>query len=341
MNDNNNDSNSKSELFALNNSDVPFTLEESLQRAEERQRRRTLRKGIVVSALSLTAIGVTALIFNSTEFSQQSSLHEVPSTKFSQHSSLHEVPSTKFSQQSSLHEVPSTKSSQRSSLHEVPSTKSSQRSSLKGVLIATADVIRSLDLDPKAYGEISAMLGTSDRVVMVENTANKESCIQISCSGGESHTITCSLPAPLPFRVTKLDGTLLYDIERVNNQHHTSAVVPIRMKLDDSEVLLWYDAEPALTQTLTNHNINDAHAFDDGVTTSLRPDHSVNFRLHTSPSEIKAINVHNLTGSKVGSSRVVWQRIDASTIEVAISDMHRGVFEIVANAKNRHILMIR
>ena len=110
--------------------------------------------------------------------------------------------------------------------------------------LATPEILRSLDVDLAAYKDIRSMLGSSDRVVMVDNTANRETCIQITCEGGDARSIVCSAPAPSPFRVTNLDGGLIFDIERSNGSLASGPYLPMRTRIGDEEVLLWYENIP-------------------------------------------------------------------------------------------------
>lgn len=196
---------------------------------------------------------------------------------------------------------------------------------------ATPDILRSLDVDLAAYKDIRTMLGSSDRVVMVDNTTNRETCIQITCEGGDARSIVCSAPAPSPFRVTNLDGGLIFDIERSNGSLAAGPYLPVRTKIGDEEVLLWYENVPDVLAKLGGTEIQPL-VVEAYRTVVRRPDGSVVFTQAGSDALWSSAALYTISGSQVESARIVWHTIEANELEVSVSDIPLGVYELRTSA---------
>ncbi|MBC8124500.1 MAG: hypothetical protein H7X70_02090 [Candidatus Kapabacteria bacterium] len=216
------------------------------------------------------------------------------------------------------------------------------RSLLEDVGHTTPGTLRALDVDLTAYHEIRTMLGTMDRVLVVDNTANRETCLQITCEGGDSRSIVCSAPAPSPFRVTKLNGDLIFDIERADGALRTGPYVPIRARIANEDILLWYENAPALMAKLNDTKLV-APAVTYQYSVARRPNKSIVIDHRSKVGLWRSSALHRIDGTSVNESRVVWHSVEGSGVQVSISDIQRGVYElrsICANGASERLLLV-
>lgn len=322
-------------LATLRESPEPFTLGSSLERAATRGlHHRRVRRSVILGlcVLALSAIGAWYTIFSP----------PIPPTVLN---AVHPAESTS----PSLSAASSTDVSIPSERLDRPLKTSSKkifapRPLLADAAIATSEMLRSLDVDLAAYHDIRSMLGSSDRVVMVDNTTNRETCIQITCEGGDARSIVCSAPAPSPFRVTALDGGLIFDIERANGSLARGPYVPVRTSIGNDEVILWYENAPDLMAKLKGSAIMPL-VVGKYHTVWQRPDNSVVFTDTERDSQWTSATLHRIDGSEVSDSRIVWHAVGGDLREVAISDVSRGVYELrtfsTGKLMGRQLIVVR
>jgi len=200
-------------------------------------------------------------------------------------------------------------------------------------IVATPGILRSLDVDLSAYHNIRTMLGTMDRVVMIDNTLDAKTCLQVTCEGGESRSIVCSAPAPSPVRVTRLNGALLFDIDRSDGIPRNKPLLPIRTNLGNEVVMFWYEDTPELAQKLSNvpsramNHVKQLNAW-------LRPDQSVVFS-HTARQKCYSSgSVFDVDGAPLMKSNVLWSANENGNIEIAVRTIHRGMVEVRLKGPN-------
>ncbi len=104
-------------------------------------------------------------------------------------------------------------------------------------------VLRALDFDKAVYEEITTTIGINDDVVMVTNSTNKQTCMQVVCEGGDARTLYCSAPSPSPVMITSPSGRQMMRVE--GGVTPSSHLVALRTQLHRDSVLVWYEASPA------------------------------------------------------------------------------------------------
>ncbi|MBL0323288.1 MAG: hypothetical protein IPP80_13120 [Ignavibacteria bacterium] len=320
-------------LASLRGGSSPFTLGSSLERAALRQQRsRVVRRTLFVGFILITVTAVClwfALGIPSTPVATAVNLAAPPPPATP-------VPSPTISSVPAVRLDRPLPYSTRSVFVPQPL--------LINAALATPEILRSLDVDLAAYKDIRSMLGSSDRVVMVDNTANRETCIQITCEGGDARSIVCSAPAPSPFRVTNLDGGLIFDIERSNGSLASGPYLPMRTRIGDEEVLLWYENIPDVMAKLGRTQIQplvvEAHR-----TVLRRPDKSVVFTRPGRAASWSSVAVYTISGTEIGNVRIVWHSTEANELEVSISDIPLGVYELRTttpdNEVERMLIVVR
>lgn len=152
-----------------------------------------------------------------------------------------------------------------------------------------------LHIDANVIGTIAGTIAPGDRVVSVEDPDGRETCINVTCSGGDIRTIVCTAPAPLPVRVTTLEGTLLFDIDRAELSHMDGPHVAVRTRMSSSDVLVWYHVDerlrgiiPAVSSAVTPSVV--AHSW-------LRPDSTAIAECATGNSAWSAVDVITPAGT--------------------------------------------
>lgn len=304
-------------LATLRESPEPFTLSSSLERATHRLHHRRVRRSVIIGmcVLVVSAIGAWYAFLGP---SIPSALLDTVSPTEPTTPLVSTPPAIELS-------IPSERLARP--LKTPTQTILAPRPLLEDAAIATSEMLRSLDVDLAAYHDIRSMLGSSDRVVMVDNTTNRETCIQITCEGGDARSIVCSAPAPSPFRVTALDGGLIFDIERANGSLARGPYVPVRTSIGNDEVILWYENAPDLLAKLKGSAIMPL-LVGTYHTVWQRPDNSVVFTDTEPDSQWTSATLFRIDGSEVSNSRIVWHTVGGDLREIAISDVPRGVYEL-------------
>lgn len=312
-------------LAPLRGGPRPFTLEASLERAAIRDRRSQviLRRAVVgLIALVLTATGLWLALYDPSPAAMTVGHVSAPTQP---ESSL--PPLTTPS-------VPAVRLARP--LSPQPRTISAPQPLLVDATRATPNILRSLDVDLTAYRDIRSMLGSSDRVVMVDNTTNRETCIQITCEGGDARSIVCSAPAPSPFRVTNLDGSLIFDIERANGSVAPGPYLPVRTRIGDEEVLLWYENVPDVVAKIGGTSIQPL-VVGGYRTVVRRPDNSVVFRQQGGDVPWTSAVLYRINGTEVENAPIVWHSTESDQLEVSISDIPLGVYELRTSAPGNDV----
>ncbi len=325
-------------LAPLREASVPFTLAESLEQADRHVGRSRAMPRIA-------AVVMSVLVVASLVWWYAAAPVDDPAEKVVATTEAHPYIPADVDVAPSLN-VPRVERKRKSTEYKrtEPRTLVEVRPLLEDVGHTTPSTLRALDVDLTAYHEIRTMLGTMDRVLVVDNTANRETCLQITCEGGDSRSIVCSAPAPSPFRVTKLNGDLIFDIERADGAMRSGPYVPIRAKISGDDVLLWYENAPALMAKLNGTElVAPAVAYQYSV--ARRPNRSVVIDHHSNVGLWRSSVLHRIDGTSVHESRVVWHAIEGNTIQVSISDVQRGIYELRSicdfGASERLLLVVR
>lgn len=195
---------------------------------------------------------------------------------------------------------------------------------LRDAIIVSADeaMMRALSVDLTAVREIRAHLGSGDRVVVVDNTTDQETCIQVTCEGGDARSIVCTAPAPSPVRVTTVQGALLYDIDRADGEDRPGPYVAVRTAAGDEDVLLWYEATPDLQRKLglTLQGSSAARSW-------LRPDRTTSILRDIGSVGWSSVAIRHVDGS---STNIAARWIDHhdGTMELVLQDVRRGTYAV-------------
>jgi hypothetical protein len=192
------------------------------------------------------------------------------------------------------------------------------------VVVGGSELLRVLAVDLRAMTEIRAQLGSGDRVVVVDNTTDRETCIQVTCEGGDSRSIVCMAPAPSPVRVTTTSGRLLYDIDRADGTDRPGPFLPIRVSVGGDDVLLWYEASAELRAKL---GADVAMPTMPSVRSWLRPDRATSFLRTTGTTSWSSVTVRRLDGS-AADVRVQWLDHADGTTEAVMHPHHRGTYDV-------------
>lgn len=226
---NSNENLSKS-LDDLRKEDADITLETTLARVSELRTSRTRRRiaSAAVAALALVSLGVWILAPSSTQTRET----------FTQANTPEHVP---VAPENSLI-VPRATQPRREA--PTPSNAPYVNADLVGTAELRHDVVlRALDFDKAVYEEITTTVGINDDVVMVTNSTDKQTCMQVVCEGGDARTLYCSAPSPSPVMITSPSGRQMMRVE--GGVLPSSHLVALRTKLHRDSVLVWYEASPA------------------------------------------------------------------------------------------------
>jgi hypothetical protein len=210
------------------------------------------------------------------------------------------------------------------------------------VVIASREVQQRLAIDISAIETILSIIGSGDRVVSADSAGKTETCLSITCAGGDLRNIVCTAPSPSPVRVTKADGELLYDIERVDGRRPSNALIAIRVSSSRGNLLLWYDADSILLQKLTV----DAYPSTMLPVQSswLQPDRTAVVDLSTGNSPWQNVSIHTADGTPIDAARQ-WVSHQDGTTELRISDVRTATYDVRITRKDgsmeRFIYVVR
>lgn len=300
---------------------IDVTLEQSLVRAEllQSRRRRARRIMVVASLLLLTSLGLYLALRNSAPASTSLSLTKINDSR--EKGTSHEPgPLPPFVS------LPTAGARKPKGIDRmIPKN----APSLSSVVFDHEDLQVRLPIDGRAIETIVAMVAPGDRVVAVDDLGGRETCINVSCAGGDVRSIVCTAPAPSPVRVTTTDGTLLYDIDRIGTTTNAGPYVAIRTRIPRGEVLLWYRVEDNLRGVMPAPLL-ETTATVDAVHGMLQQDSTVVIERSTGSSPWRRVSVLTPSGRSApvraqwvdhrqGSTQLRIQSSGAATYEVRVA----------------------
>jgi hypothetical protein len=224
------------------------------------------------------------------------------------------------------HAVTSRHSSERTNIRTAATPVTSVTSLGLTPAVATSTMLRDLDLDLGAMREIRRLIGSSDRVVLVENTVDRQTCLQIVCEGGDARSIVCSAPAPSPRYVTQPDGKLVFAIERAGESTSSATLVPVRVMLDGAPVLMWYDDVPTVRSVVGDGR--SCAPCQTTISADLRPDRSVHVAVGSVMHTIGRIRLLDTEGRPRAGADPAWHIDGTGNIEVSARGMAPGLYEL-------------
>lgn len=318
----------KDPLGPLRRMPLDITLEASMQRAAALHARHQRVRRTVVSIISVAAIIGAAMYLLRPEL-PPAALHTEARPSTSGTSAPTVAPA-----------VPTTP----------PATKTTYRPRMKMVVpldavddavVVPADVamVQALAVDLRAVDEIRAHLGSGDRVVVVDNTTDQETCIQVTCEGGDARSIVCTAPSPSPVRVTTVKGALLYDIDRADGEDRPGPYVAVRTAVGEQDVLLWYAATPDLQRKLGTE-VRGLPA----ERSWLRPDHATSILRGTGSASWTSVAVRYVDGTSA-SVAARWIDHHDGRMELVLQDARRGTYDVevrrVDGTRDRFLHVVR
>ncbi|MCX6139475.1 MAG: hypothetical protein NTX15_01335 [Candidatus Kapabacteria bacterium] len=319
-------------LAPLRNDSATFSLADSLVRASDIRTREALLRRLVYVSLGFLSTAILAWWFlsNSSVVS--------PMTK----SVSASVETKAVGPIAPLMTTPIART--RDAHIDVAIKKVTFRSLLDDVAESSPATLNSLDVDLQAYAEIRSMLGTSDRVVSVDNNANRETCLQITCEGGDSRSIVCSAPAPSPICVTRSNGELVFAIERSNSDVARWPLVAVRARIKNEDVLLWYEQAPALLAKLRGSNLTSPEVSGQYLVLR-RPNGSIVVEHHGARELWETSTLYRMDGTLATGSKVAWHQEQRAAVLISVSDVLPGAYELRSTCYNgeaeRILLMVR
>lgn len=219
-------------LADLGAEDTHITLESTLERVVELRRRRAQHRivGTVLATLALLTLGFWAFMPPSSPVPESFTKADVAIT-------LTNVPANPVT---SVERATQPTRRVASAPLKAPYTKVAFDRTGE---IRHDMVLRALDFDKAVYEEITTTIGINDDVVMVTNSTNKQTCMQVVCEGGDARTLYCSAPSPSPVMITSPSGRQMMRVE--GGVTPSSHLVALRTQLHRDSVLVWYEASPA------------------------------------------------------------------------------------------------
>lgn len=255
----------KNELLAksladLGNEDTNITMESTLARVTQLRAGRTRRRiaSTVMATLALVCVGIWFLLPSSSttpeEFTKNNTSETQPIVAETQPVAAETLPVAAETLPVASETVYS------------PAPAPSKAPYMKADRVEMAEVrhdvvLRALDFDKAVYEEITTTVGVNDDVVMISNAADKQTCLQVVCEGGDARTLYCSAPSPSPVMITSPSGRQMMRVE--GGVSPTSHLVALRTKLHSDSVLVWYEASPAFLSRFrraANHSETEVSA---------------------------------------------------------------------------------
>lgn len=322
-------------LSDLRRQQLDITLEQSLSRAEALQSRarRIRRVLIVLSILLLSSLALYRALRTSEPADAPVSLPDINELP-ERITTRNPDPSSPFVSKPITREPRPQRPAAMTSI-SAPSPTS--------LVLDPEDLRSQLPIDSRAIETIIAMVAPGDRVVAVDNMGGHETCINVSCAGGDVRSIVCTAPVPSPVRVTSADGALLYDIDRIGVVTNAGPYVAVRTRIPRGDVLLWYRVEdnlrgiipaPLLKKPLT---VDAEHA-------TLQPDSTTIIERSTGTSAWRRVSVLTPSG-RSASVRTQWVDHRQGSTQLRIQMSGAATYEVrvarVDGSEDRFLLVVR
>ncbi|MBU3698730.1 MAG: hypothetical protein FGM33_01785 [Candidatus Kapabacteria bacterium] len=279
---------------------VDITLEQSLARAEaiDARRRRVRRIAIVIGILVVTGSALLTYLLNDDSTVTSVEHPPKPETVDQYHRNVLD-PGPSASLPTEL-AVPAS-----SSADPVLTPRPQARSMASFLAIVTADdaIRNELAIDVRSIETIRTIISPGDRVVAVDNLGKRETCINVTCAGGDMRNIVCTAPIPSPVRITLPSGGVLYDIDRLGLPQDRGPYVAVRTSGSRGDLILWYQVDKVLERILPE--ASKESSAQQTLHSWLQPDSTTVIEVPTGKRPWRSVTVHAPDGSAL-SIPVQW-----------------------------------
>lgn len=307
-------------LRSVRNEEVDISLEQSLLRAEalESRKRKSRRTMLALGLISAVLIAILVRVYEHTDPQSHDRSFEPSASVNAPPADTHA--SVTVAERAAPHRTVAASPIPRRLTLSTPSSFMPLP-----VIIASWEVQQRLAIDVRAIETILSIIGSGDRVVSADSAGNTETCLSITCAGGDLRNIVCTAPSPSPVRVTNADGALLYDIERVDGRKPSNAQIAISVRSSRGNLLLWYEADSILRQKLT------ADAYPSTIlpvrSSWLQPDRTAVVDLSTGNSPWQNVTIHTADGRPIDAPRQ-WVSHQDGTTQLRISNVRAATYDV-------------
>ena len=193
------------------------------------------------------------------------------------------------------------------------------------IIMADEAIQTDLSINIPTFENIGSIVGNGDKVLAIDNSEKKETCLTVSCEAGDFRNIFCSSPIPSPVRVTLSNGNLVYDIDHMGQKKECGPFLPVSVKGKSSDLLLWYLIDD-VDEKIQSH-ILQAWNSTNVLYSTLNAENVTTLEVPTGKVLWKSVSIYTPDGTE-SQIPVRWKLKDSGITNIELEMQHAATQEI-------------